>query len=78
MVSPSTIATFRGALQGTLLTPADADYDRVRRVFNAMIDRRPALIARCRNAQDVVACVNLAREHDLPVSVRGGGHNVAG
>jgi FAD/FMN-containing dehydrogenase len=63
---------------GELLRPADAGYDEARTVFNAMIDRRPALIARCANADDVVAAVNLARENDLPISVYGGGHGVTG
>jgi FAD/FMN-containing dehydrogenase len=78
MLSRSTIDTFRSTLRGPLLVPDDSTYDRVRRVFNAMIDRRPALIAQCTEAEDVVASVNFAREHDLPVSVRGGGHSIAG
>jgi FAD/FMN-containing dehydrogenase len=68
----------RAALRGDLLTPDDADYDRTRQVYNAMIDRRPALIARCAGAADVVAAVTFARAEGLPVSVRGGGHNVSG
>src|SRR3712207_2496841 len=67
-------ATFRGAV----LCPGDEGYDGARTVWNAMIDRHPALIARCTGAADVIAAVNVAREHELPVSVRGGGHNVAG
>ena len=61
-----------------VLTPDDAGYDQARSVFNAMIDRRPLVIVRCRNADDVVRGLALARERDLVVSVRGGGHNVAG
>jgi FAD/FMN-containing dehydrogenase len=63
---------------GDVLRPADGEYDDVRRVWNGMIDRYPALIARCRGAADVIEAVNFAREHDLPASIRGGGHNVAG
>ena len=63
---------------GELVHPGDTSYDDLRRVFNGMIDRRPALIARCSNADDVVAVVNLARDHDLPLSVYGGGHGVTG
>lgn len=65
-------------LQGELLRPGDGGYDAARMVFNAMIDRRPALIARCAVAADVVAGVQFAREQGIPLSVRGGGHNVAG
>ncbi len=65
-------------LRGELLTPESDGYDAARRVFNGMIDRRPALIARCRGASDVQAAVSYARTYELPVAVRGGGHNVAG
>ena len=65
-------------LHGELLEPGDAAYDDARVVWNGMIDRRPALIARCRNAADVLASVNYARAHDLAIAVRSGGHNVAG
>ena len=63
---------------GELFHPGTEDYDEARKVFNGMIDRRPALIARCSNADDVAAAVNLAREEDLPLSVYGGGHGVTG
>jgi FAD/FMN-containing dehydrogenase len=63
---------------GTLLLPGDPGYEHARGVFNAMIDKRPALIAQCQGVADVVAAVEFAREHDLEVSIRGGGHNVAG
>jgi FAD/FMN-containing dehydrogenase len=64
--------------RGRLIHPDDAGYDEARSVFNAMIDRHPALIARVADADDVAGAVNLAREHDLPLSVYGGGHGVTG
>jgi FAD/FMN-containing dehydrogenase len=66
------------ALRGDLITPADPRYDRVRRVWNGDIDRRPPLIARCADAADVATAVTFAAERGLPVAVRGGGHSVAG
>ena len=68
----------RSELRGELLEPGSPAYDTVRIVWNAMIDRRPALISRCRNAADVLASVNYARAHGLAIAVRSGGHNVAG
>jgi len=68
----------RGGLRGTLVLSSDAAYSTARRVWNGRIDRRPAAIARCADAADVVACVRFARAHDLPLAVRGGGHAVAG
>ncbi|HYH49099.1 MAG TPA: FAD-binding oxidoreductase [Acidimicrobiia bacterium] len=65
-------------LRGPLLTPELDGYDAGRQVWNGMIDRRPALIARCTGTADVKACVDFAREHALLVSVKGGGHNIAG
>ncbi|MEX2246862.1 MAG: FAD-binding oxidoreductase [Dehalococcoidia bacterium] len=72
------IDELRGALRGPLILPEDAGYDEARAVWNAMIDRRPTAIARCLGVADVVAGVNFAREHGLALSVRGGGHNIAG
>src|SRR5215831_6132123 len=72
------IATLRKLLRGPLLQPADPGYDEARTIWNAMITKRPALIARVGGSADVIACVNFARENGLPLSVRGGGHNVAG
>ena len=68
----------RGRFRGALLRPGEEGYDEARRVWNGAIDRRPALIARCAGADDVAVAVRFAREHDLLVSVRGGGHAVAG
>src|SRR5690606_6661811 len=64
--------------RGRLIGPGHADYDAARAVWNGAIDRRPRLIARCIGAADVVAAVRFARDHDLEIAVRGGGHNVAG
>jgi hypothetical protein len=74
----ATIHEFRAGLRGTLLRPGDDGYDAARRVWNGMIDRKPALIARCAGAADVISAVNVARTRDVLVSVRGGGHGVAG
>jgi UDP-N-acetylenolpyruvoylglucosamine reductase len=72
------VEAFKARFRGPLLGPNDDGYERARRVWNGMIDRRPALIARCAGAADVRAAVSFARERDLAVSVRGGGHSVAG
>ncbi len=72
------VGALRASLGGALLVSGDAGYDEARTTFNGMIDRHPALIARCAATGDVVKAVNFAREHGLIVSVRGGGHNVAG
>lgn len=72
------VRAFAETLRGQVLQPGDDGYDPARRVWNAMVDKRPALIARCVGAADVIASVRFAREHDLLVSMRGGGHSVAG
>lgn len=77
-LAQATINDFKANLQGEVLCANDPGYDAARSVWNAMIDRRPRLIIRCANADDVVQSVNFARTHELIVSVRGGGHNVAG
>ena len=63
---------------GLALYPGDDGYDEARQVFNGMIDRKPAVIARCLTTSDVVAVVAMARDEDLPLSVYGGGHGVTG
>jgi FAD binding domain/Berberine and berberine like len=78
MIPQSALEKFRQSLRGESLCPGEPRYDTVRAVPNAMIDRRPVVIARCSGAADVVACVRFGREHDLTVAVRGGGHSVAG
>ena len=69
---------FRAAFRGELVEPGNLGYDEARAVYNAMIDRRPRLIARCADAADVIAAVGLARETGTPLAVRGGGHNAGG
>jgi FAD/FMN-containing dehydrogenase len=68
----------RERIRGEVVAEADAGYDAARSVWNGVIDRRPAFVVRCTGNADVIAAVGFAREHGLPVSVRGGGHNVAG
>ncbi len=68
----------RQSLRGKVVAPTDAGYDQARTIWNAMIDRRPAVIVQCAGAADVVCAVRFAREHGLPIAVRGGGHNIAG
>src|SRR3978361_1294272 len=77
-VSYSHLASLVRNLAGTLLLPGDAAYDSVRRVWNGMVDKRPAMVVRTAHTGDVATCIRFAREHDLLVSVRGGGHNYAG
>jgi FAD/FMN-containing dehydrogenase len=68
----------KGQVRGPLLRPGDPGYDDARSVWNAIIDRRPAAIVRCLGAADVAACIHAAHEHDLSLSIKGGGHNIAG
>jgi len=76
MIPPVTHS--RSSFRGNLIRSGDAEYDAARRIHNGLIDKRPTLIAQCRGAADVAAALELARDFGLPVSVRGGGHNVAG
>src|SRR3990172_10623578 len=68
----------RSELRGQVIGPADPDYETARKVHNGMIDRRPAVIARCTGVADVRAALQFGLAHDLQIAVRGGGHNVAG
>jgi FAD/FMN-containing dehydrogenase len=74
----ATLAELSKTFAGQLLQSGDPDYENARRVHNGLIDRRPALIARCRGVADIVDAVKVAGDHGLEVAVRGGGHNVAG
>jgi hypothetical protein len=78
MPDQSTLQALQAQLRGKLIQPQDEGYDQARQVYNAMIDKRPALIARCADVADVIACVNFARESKLLLAVRGGGHNGGG
>lgn len=73
-----TLDSFRASLRGTVLMPGDAGYEESRTVWNGMIDRRPAVVARCLGTADVIAAVRFARENDLLLCIKGGGHNIAG
>jgi FAD/FMN-containing dehydrogenase len=74
----STVESIREQLHGEVLRPDDDGYEEARSVWNAMIDTEPAVVARCTGAADVMAAVDVAREHDVRLAVKGGGHNVAG
>ena len=78
VIDDETLAALQSHFRGQLLRPNDDGYDAARRVWNAMIDRHPTLIARCSGVADVLAALAFARDNDLLVAVRGGGHNVAG
>jgi FAD binding domain/Berberine and berberine like len=72
------VTQFKSQLRGELIEPTDAGYDEARKVYNAMISRKPRLIARCTGVADVIAAIQFARKNNLLVSVRGGGHNAGG
>src|SRR6266481_1781395 len=78
MLNENSIADFKANLRGRLIQPGDADYDDARKVYNGMMHKKPRLIARCQDAADVIRSVNFARENDLLLAVRGGGHNAGG
>lgn len=78
VLSKSLIADLRTQIIGRVVEPTEEDYDQIRKVWNGMVDRRPALIIQCQSNQDVITAVKLAREKNLVLSVRGGGHSVTG
>jgi FAD/FMN-containing dehydrogenase len=78
VLSDRTLNELQRSLSGSVIRPTDAEYDRARRGFNALIDRRPAVIVRCVGADDVLVALGFAQGHELEVAVRGGGHNPAG
>src|SRR5262245_28219761 len=78
IVSEDRVRDFKARFRGDLLSPGTDAYESARKVWNGMIDRRPAWIARCRGVEDVQNAIRFARENDLPLAIRGGGHNAAG
>jgi FAD/FMN-containing dehydrogenase len=78
MLDLSNVDALRAALRGRVVLAGDPDYDEIRKIWNGMIDRLPAIIARCQGVEDIIQSVNFARTNNLLVAVRGGGHNVAG
>ncbi len=78
MASKEAIQQFGESLRGELISAGDAGYDEARKVYNAMIDKKPAIIAKCFDVTDVVAAVNFGRENNMLISIRGGGHNAGG
>jgi FAD/FMN-containing dehydrogenase len=72
------VKDINATIRGEVLLPDDSGYDEARSIWNAMINRHPSIIARCQGVSDVVSCVNFAREHKLPLSIKGGGHNISG
>src|SRR6185312_2460481 len=77
-ISEEALAAFRGEMRGAVALPGEDGYEAARTIWNAMIDRRPAIVARCMGAADVIQTVKLARDAKLLLAVRGGGHNIAG
>ncbi len=78
IVDATRIQALKTAMRGTLIQPGDDGYDVARKVYNAMIDRRPAFVVRPAGVADVITAVNFARDNQLDLSIRGGSHNVAG
>jgi len=78
MISEEIITQFKQSLRGKLIQPHDAEYDTARKVYNGMINKRPALIAKCANVADVISAVKFGKENQLLIAVRSGGHNGGG
>jgi FAD/FMN-containing dehydrogenase len=77
-LGPDVIETLKARLRGPVLYPGDAAYEESRKLWNSMIDRKPALVARCLGSADVMECIRFAREYNLLLCIKGGGHNIAG
>jgi FAD/FMN-containing dehydrogenase len=77
-ISKEKIENLRAKVKGQIILPSDSSYDEVRKIWNAMIERRPAVIVQCAEASDVPPAISFAREHGLEISIRGAGHNIAG
>src|SRR5436190_21419278 len=78
MLNENSIADFKRNVRGRVIEPSDRDYDEARKVYNGMIHKKPRLIARCIDVADVIRSVNFARENDLLLAIRSGGHNEGG
>src|SRR5262245_3678759 len=78
LLRPGAVATLREQLRGRLISPDDTRYETARKLWNGRIDRRPSLVAFCADEREVVVALRFAREHELLVAVRGGGHSCAG
>src|SRR5207245_11639570 len=78
MLNENAIADFKANLRGRLIEPGDKDYDEASKVYNGMIHKKPRLIARCVDVADVMRSVNFAREDDVLLAIRGGGHYAGG
>src|SRR6266700_3001926 len=78
MLNENSIADLKANLRGTLIEPADNGYDEARKVYNGMIHKKPRLIVRCADVADVIGSVNFARENELLLAIRSGGHNAGG
>jgi FAD/FMN-containing dehydrogenase len=78
MLDTHKISSLKASMRGEVIQPADKGYDEARKLYNAMIDKKPRVIARCTSAADVISAVNFGRENDLLIAIRGGGHNGPG
>ncbi|MHC5012372.1 MAG: FAD-binding oxidoreductase [Planctomycetota bacterium] len=77
-VTPQALQELQASIRGLVSEPGSPAYEEARTIWNGMIDRRPSAAARCVGAADVIACMRFVRKHDLPFTIRGGGHNIAG
>lgn len=78
MVASEVVQQFQVGVRGAVIQPGDPEYDAARKIYNAMIDKRPAMIVQCRDVADVISAVNFARENKLDLAIRSGGHHGAG